>query len=207
MNRWDIINELIKKYDYKTYLEIGVQNKLNFNKIVCNIKISVDPDEKALADYVLTSDDYFDKYKQKFDCIFIDGLHHNEQMYKDIVNSLSILSENGTIVIHDCNPKEEIHQIVPRVSKVWNGDVWKAWVKFRLENSKKEGKDVDYYYTNFVVDTDYGCSVIRKEKSCFSRDIALGTINQEMNWGTLKEGRQILLNLITVKEFEEWLKN
>ena len=26
MNRYDIINNLIQKYDYKTYLEIGVRN-------------------------------------------------------------------------------------------------------------------------------------------------------------------------------------
>ena len=44
MNRYDIINNLIQKYDYKTYLEIGVRNSDEcFNLVNCEIKHSVDP--------------------------------------------------------------------------------------------------------------------------------------------------------------------
>ena len=48
MNRTEIINQLIKIYGYKTYLEIGVGNPaINFNKILCIKKIGVDPAVKA----------------------------------------------------------------------------------------------------------------------------------------------------------------
>ena len=44
MDRIEIINSLIKKNNYKTYLEIGVRNPDDcFNHIVCNKKHSVDP--------------------------------------------------------------------------------------------------------------------------------------------------------------------
>ena len=184
MERYDIINALIKKFDYKSYCEIGVQNRFCFDKIECNIKMSVDPDIEAKASYNLTSDVYFDAHKQKFDIFFIDGLHEEKQVIKDIINALDCLNENGSIVVHDCNPTECIHQIVPRISKVWNGDVWKAWVRLRTYN----------YLDTFVVDTDYGCGVIRKnkEKSQFTYD---GLIKNREQW----------LNLISVKEFEQWI--
>ena len=43
MNRYDIINELINKHNYKTYLEIGVRNPDEcFNLINCETKHSLD---------------------------------------------------------------------------------------------------------------------------------------------------------------------
>ena len=60
----DIINDFIKKYNFKSYLEIGIHNKEdNFNKIKCENKIGVDPDENAKADYVITSDEFFKNNK------------------------------------------------------------------------------------------------------------------------------------------------
>ena len=53
----------------------------------------------------MTSDEYFSKFKDKFDIIFIDGLHHYEQVKKDIFNSLEILNSNGIILMHDCLKK------------------------------------------------------------------------------------------------------
>jgi len=58
--RIDIINFLIKKFDLKSYLEIGVQNKDNcFNKIDCKFKICIDPDPNSEATFILTSDFLF----------------------------------------------------------------------------------------------------------------------------------------------------
>ena len=42
--RWDLINYLIRVNGYKNYLEIGLFNGECFNKIICERKISVDPD-------------------------------------------------------------------------------------------------------------------------------------------------------------------
>ena len=92
MKRYEIINLLIVKNGYKSYLEIGLDNGLNFSKIKIDNKKSVDPAlgqySHAKPTYKLTSDDFFKQNKDKYDIIFIDGLHHSEQVYRDIKNSL-----------------------------------------------------------------------------------------------------------------------
>jgi predicted O-methyltransferase YrrM len=149
--RYDIINALIKKHDYKSYLEIGVQTGRNFEKIDCYSKIGVDP-EPILGIIGMTSDEYFSQNHLKFDLIFIDGLHHAEQVYKDIINSLNCLDEGGTIVCFDDTATTEIMQKVPREVREWTGNGWKA---------------LSYMYWNYdlninVVDTDYGVGIIEK---------------------------------------------
>ena len=49
----------------------------------------------------MTSDKFF-KDNEKFDIIFIDGLHTFEQTIKDIDNSIKFLRDKGVILIHDC---------------------------------------------------------------------------------------------------------
>lgn len=156
MMRSDIINNLIKKNDYKTYLEIGVntpdQPGYNWDNIQIELKHGVDP--AVDTTFKMTSDEFFEKHiKMKYDIIFVDGLHIFEQSYKDIINSLQWLNDDGTIVVHDCNPTKEITQRRERASDVWHGDVWKAILKLRVENPNIE---------IFTVDTDEGCAVIRK---------------------------------------------
>ena len=70
-----------------------------------------------------------------FDIIFIDGLHHYEQVKKDIINSLNCIEENGVIILHDCIPKSYLEQAVPRSQHLWTGDVWKAFVEIRTKNN------------------------------------------------------------------------
>jgi hypothetical protein len=170
MNRYDIINELIKKCDYKTYLEIGVRNPDEcFNLINCEIKHSVDPgyeDTENRVDYPYTSDNFFALLENqelnlsathKWDIIFIDGLHVSSQVEKDILNSLNHLSENGVIVLHDCNPPElwfaREDYVVDGVYHPWNGTVWKAIYKLLCSRS-----DLDV----FTVNTDEGLGIIKR---------------------------------------------
>ena len=117
MKRYDLINALIKKHKYKKYLEIGVRDNFCFNKIKIKDKSGVDPmkddweiekgkmtgwdSSKVPVKYRITSDEYFEKYNHKYDIIFIDGLHENEQVYRDINNSLKCLNSGGTIIMHD----------------------------------------------------------------------------------------------------------
>lgn len=196
MKRWEIINTLIAKNSYKNYLEIGIQNRVNFNQIKASRKFSVDPDKNALPAFIMTSDEFFEKEAEKlgikFDIIFIDGLHHSEQVIKDIDNSLKLLSENGSIVVHDCNPIKEEHQIVPRVSKIWNGDVWKAWVEIRSNRSALKMA---------VVDTDHGCGIIQRGSQKKLK------ISQDLNFSNFEKNREKWLNLISVKEFKKLFAN
>ena len=194
MTRTEIINELIIRYNYKSYLEIGVntpaQPGYNWVGVMAEIKHGVDPNVDTT--YRMTSDDFFENLiNQKYDIVFVDGLHIFEQAYRDIVNSLKNLTENGVIVVHDCNPVTEITQRRIRASDAWHGDVWKAIVKLRIENP-----DLDIC----TVDTDEGCSIIRKGK----QQLLVVDENTDINdYSFLEKNRKSALNLISVSEFKE----
>jgi len=133
MNRVDVINNLISQNKYKFYLEIGCDDNWCFDRIVVDHKVGVDPEKGGTLR--MTSDDFFSQNTEMFDIIFVDGLHHADQVYKDIENSVKILNPGGVILVHDVNPLDEGMQIVPRIQIAWTGDVWKAWVKLRQTRS------------------------------------------------------------------------
>ena len=187
MNRTTIIQSLIDKIAAKSYLEIGIDNAVNFQTVICDKKVSVDPNIETVAMYHLTSDQFFKHNSDKFDVIFIDGLHHADQVYRDIVNSLSILNEGGYIVCHDMNPLQESHQVIPFVSGLWNGDCWKAFVQLRYERS-----DLQMH----VVDTDHGCGVISK-----GSQTPLELMNTPLEYNFFNVNRKEWLNLISPAEF------
>jgi len=181
MDRTEIINSLIKKYDYNTYLEIGVRNPVdNLNKIVVKEKDGVDP--AGNCNYVMTSDEFFKNNNKKYDLIFIDGLHEGEQVYKDIINSLKILNDGGYIVMHDCNPRKKLHQVL-----TMNGTVWKAFARLRMERA-----DLKMY----TIDTDWGIGLItRGRQELFPK--------QEITFGMFVCNRKKLMQLISVDTFKK----
>ena len=151
--RWDLIQHIIDKHSYNDYLEIGCDKDQSFSKIKIKNKVGVDPiSGGSIRD---TSDNFFKYNKQKFDIIFIDGLHHYDQVSRDIKNSLNILNENGFILIHDCLPRSVAHQAIPRYRGSWNGDVWKSIVEMRT---------LDYIDT-YTCQIDFGVGVIKKIKN------------------------------------------
>lgn len=152
MNRTEIINKLIEKHGYQSYLEIGTQNGANFNSINCFSKLGVNPDKNSKADVHLTSDEFFVTNKDVFDIIFIDAYHVKDNAIRDIQNALDCLMEGGSIVVHDINPKSELMQQVPRKTKEWTGNVWEAWIHFR----KRE----DLFMVAYS--EDYGVGLIQK---------------------------------------------
>lgn len=190
MNRTEIIQKLINKVNGKSYLEIGMGPGNNFNTIICNKKVCVDPTPTVPVTFSLTSDDFFKQNKDKFDIIFIDGLHWSEQVYKDIINSIEVLNKGGYIICHDMNPNSEFIQRYPqpKLESEWTGDCWKAWVKLRMERD-----DLNMY----VINTDYGCGVITKGK----QDKLI--VSGELTWELLDSDRINLLNLISVDKFNK----
>ena len=149
-SRLDIIQTIIKKKNYKKYLEIGCFDDELFNHIDCLKKVGVDPVSGGTIR--ATSDQFFNKNNENFDCIFIDGLHEYTQVKKDISNSLKFLNEGGIILLHDCLPDNYYEQAIPRCQWIWNGDVWKVIIEYR------NSKDVDVYTCN----ADHGIGVIFK---------------------------------------------
>ena len=165
-SRFDLINKIIIKKKFESYLEIGCQSDVNFSKIIIKNKIGVDP--QSGGTHRMTSDDFFKQNKKKFDLIFIDGLHIYEQVLKDIENSLKILNENGVILIHDCLPAKIWHQTIPQTHSSWNGDVWKSIVKSRTR------ADIDTY----TIEADQGLGLILKRKN---KDILVDEIENFKN--------------------------
>lgn len=194
--RSDILNHLIKKFNYNSYLEIGTRDiACNFNKVHILNKDSIDPNPRSgEVTYKLTSDDAFKIIKKTgktYDLIFIDGLHTEEQVDKDIINSLQVLNKNGTIVLHDCNPVSKDHQVQHEIYLKrrghWNGTVWKSIAKLRCTRA-----DLDVC----VVDTDWGCGIVRKGTQKLYRT----TLNV-LDYDYLEKNRTELLNLISVETF------
>ena len=111
-SRLQVIQHIIDIKKYKTYLEIGCYQDDIFSNISIQNKIGVDPVSGGTVKD--TSDGFFKKNNSKFDIIFIDGLHHYEQVKKDIQNSLSFLNVGGLILLHDCMPQRFIEQAVPQ---------------------------------------------------------------------------------------------
>jgi len=194
MTRTEIINGLIEKNNYKSYLEIGVntpeQPGYNWVGVKIPIKHGVDPNVDTT--YKMTSDEFFDNYiSQKYDIIFVDGLHLHEQVYRDIVNSLNNLNENGVIVVHDCNPITEITQRRERASDAWHGDVWKAIVQLRIKNPNIEIN---------TVNTDEGCGIIKKGKQ---KLLSVSENENYYDYGFLEKNRETAINLISIETFKE----
>lgn len=210
MDRISIINDLITKYNFKSYLEIGVRNTFEcFDLINCELKDSVDPGfENPINNvtYKFTSDDFFKELNNgsldkdsnyKWDIIFIDGLHLSYQVERDITNSLNHLSENGIIVVHDCNPptlhhaREDYSNHDTSALGLWNGTVWKTFYKYRCNNS-----DLDMC----VVDCDWGVGLIKRgsQKLCDDK-------NEYYEFSIFNKNRKSSLNLINTERFNEWL--
>jgi len=157
--RLDIIGYFIKRNNYKSYLEIGCCKNEVFSKI--NIKkVGVDPNSGGTVR--LTSDDFFKTNKEKFDLVFIDGLHVYDQVKQDIINSLEVLNNNGVILIHDCLPEKIWEQNVPRMNGAWSGDVWKVIPFFRSKSN------IDVY--TCVADRGIGIIFKRYNKNILKLD-------------------------------------
>ena len=195
IKRYDIINFLIEKYKLINYLEIGVFKGENIREIKATHKDGVDPGVEGYTppevNYPMTSDAFFDLIKEhediKYDIIFIDGLHHADQVGKDIQNALNHIVEGGFILLHDCNPVSYEAQLVPRQTMAWNGDVWKAFVDFKAHYPDMECS---------VIDTDFGVGVIKVGgMKCTLQANFWG-------WDYFNQNKKQLLNLITWDEFK-----
>lgn len=210
--RTHIINYFVKLVEAQYYLEIGVRNpRKNFDKIACANKFSVDPGvefEDNPVDFKMTSALFFEKLKSdqlkikaqaKFDVIFIDGLHISDQAERDILNSIEFLSENGVIIMHDCNPPSEFHQREQYGFKnspataFWNGTTWKAFYKVRHRT--------DLFSICF--DCDWGVAVIAKKKYPLFNTIEDKMQNEFYEYSVLNKYRKDHLNL---NSFDQWVK-
>ena len=209
MTKTDIINYFVSNYGYNAYLEIGLDTGKEYQAIQCPIKESVDPfiiedhtqfdlhiqqdlpeEIKKLLTYRMTSDEFFAKNEKKYDIILIDGLHEQQQVIRDILNSLESLTDNGVIIVHDCLPISEMMQRVPRETGSWTGNVWKGVAELIRRG-----------LVMHTVNTDYGVGIIRKKDN--SKKIRKPAKPSELTWTDFQNNKNELLNIISVEEFYE----
>jgi len=190
LTRSFIINNIINRKKYETYLEIGCDRNILFNSVKIKKKIGVDP--VSGGNIKMTSDNFFKNNKDNFDIIFIDGLHQYEQVRKDIINSLKFLNKDGVILLHDCMPCSFIRQTTKRSSKIWNGDVWKNIVECRTSN------EIDTY----TIYADHGIGLILKRNN---RNKLLLKTNcfKNLKFKDYYQNYKLFLNIIHFKDLNK----
>lgn len=132
--------------DETTYLEIGVSEGFTLEKVRASKIFAVDPnpkfDYKSLPNNVKffksSSDEFFDNLNkdQKFNLIFLDGLHHADFLFRDFLNALRHLAIKGWILIDDIIPCDSVSALIPEELSLkirnqlnlsgqpWHGDVF-----------------------------------------------------------------------------------
>src|SRR5206468_6186113 len=152
MNKAELINSLLRQRRFKSYLEISMhteQQNLDYIHSRRKVHIACNSTSHVYNEY----DAFFEHNAEKFDLIFIDGIHTEAHVLKDIDYAYKRLATGGIIVLHDCMPPDgwhqrELHEY--RDGENWNGTVWKA--ALRLFNQTT--------HSCSLVDTDWGCGII-----------------------------------------------
>lgn len=125
----------------ESYVEIGVATGETLALAKPDTKVvGIDPrpriDRKIKSRarlYPIPSDEFFASYDlftelgtSRVALVFIDGLHHFEQVLKDFIN-IERYADDGTVVlIHDCLPVARLIAARNPATSLWCGDVWKA---------------------------------------------------------------------------------
>ena len=187
--RWDLIEYLINKYKYSDYLEIGCDQDQLFSKVRIKNKTGVDP--ISGGNIRKTSDEFFRENKNKFDIIFIDGLHTYNQVKKDILNSISCLKDEGIVLVHDCMPDSLSKQAVPRYRMSWNGDVWKAIVDLR------QNENLEIYTCKI----DQGIGVIKKKRN--SSILKIEKNIKDLKFKDYYKNYEKYLRVVDLEEFQK----
>ncbi|MGE4291586.1 MAG: class I SAM-dependent methyltransferase [Desulfovibrio sp.] len=166
MNRMELINIIAEHIGAKNYLEVGVRFGACLSGIRAPNRVGVDPQPmlheakpehrpglEGVTLYLCTSDEYFAKASERFDLVFVDGMHLYEFAMRDLLNALNLLRPGGFVVMHDMCPRCAAVAGRCRTSTEWNGDVWKVSLDVHLHYP-----DIGF----FVADTDFGLGVFWK---------------------------------------------
>ncbi|MDP4283403.1 MAG: class I SAM-dependent methyltransferase [Bacteroidota bacterium] len=213
-NRVQLIQSLMKQKNLENYLEIGVFNGHAFFKIKSKFKIAIDPEfrfdllrkvgKTILNPYNLynkyfqkTSDDFFkedapDLFSQKkIQISLIDGMHEYDFALRDAENTLNYLSNDGVIILHDCNPQTKVAAGTFEEWEsngnigTWNGDIWKTILHLRCFRD-----DINV----FTLDCDHGLGIVTKGKPENKLNYNLEEIHQ-LKYEDFNTNRKQWLNL------------
>lgn len=226
-NRTEVIQRTINANRAIHYLEIGVNNGVNFLKIRAPRKVGVDPKfcatpQRKVSWYLRnpsnwfsrwiekTSDDYFEieGAHAPIDVAFVDGLHTYKQSLKDTLNALDRLQEGGVIILHDCNPPNQ-YAATPALSledagtKIPPGstEAWCGDVWKTIIFLRSFHPDLRV----FVLDCDFGLGVVMKGANEGLLSYTREQIDA-LTYSDLEKDKKRLLNLKPATYLSEFLK-
>jgi SAM-dependent methyltransferase len=226
LTRTEILQQIITTTGARHYLEIGVQHGKNFFPLRGARKTAVDPDFafsilrrrisilknpcNLWADYhSLTSDLFFERNHQRFDVVFIDGLHTYAQSLQDVQNALACLNPGGVIVLHDCNPpyaaaahpaesfEHAARLNLPGWHNEWCGDTWKVIPHLLSQRSDLRTQ---------VFDCDFGIGIVTSGPNDSPLKLSLDDV-AHLSYADLEENRTALLNLKPESDFPAFLRS
>lgn len=182
VRRWQVLQTLLDMFERPRYLEICVFKGTTFHQLSAMRKVAVDPrfnfdweaerrERGAGTEYLqVTSDVYFGSIvdpDERFDVIYLDGLHTFEQTLRDLTNALSHLADGGVIVVDDVKPSSfhaslpdqahfrKLREYVNDKRGQWMGDVYKlVWF-------------IDTFYPSLsyaTISNNHGQAVIWRER-------------------------------------------
>ena len=140
MTRHQVLDELHRLLEPRTYFEIGVRwgDSLALSR---TRSIGVDPAFKIrtelncdLRTFAETSDDFFDRADafdhfagRPIDLAFIDGMHLSDYALRDFINVEKHCTSGSVVVFDDVLPRNDLEGYRIRRTKSWAGDVYKIF--------------------------------------------------------------------------------
>lgn len=215
-HRGDFIKYIVENKNFKKYLEIGIEHdpKSPYRLLNLQDKHAVDIDASTGAKYVMPSDDFFDKLEKnqlndlhhsyKWNAIFIDANHNAQYVYRDLINSLNHLEDDGIIFMHDVLPigYERTLEIPVWYSNchipVMNCDAWKVF-HYIL-------KDRQDLHACSVPEAQAGLGIVTKCKNN-NRKLLNKNINMFFQYSEIQNNFIQYMNVIDPDNIINWLNN
>ena len=225
MDRVILIQEVIKKNNFQTYLEIGCEEGVTFLPIKAKYKIAVDPCfqisiKRKLRSIINNpqnirnryfeeeSDSFFLKRKKylektgQLDVVFVDGLHTFRASLNDVFNSLKYLNRKGIIIMHDCNPSNKPASLPIQTNledlkqlEGWTGE----WCGDVWKTIIYLRKNLPELLDVCVIDADFGLGIVRLKTTMETKDLSIDEKSfsaiDKMTYEEFTEDRETMLNL------------
>jgi hypothetical protein len=216
LQKYDIINVLAKKNGHQSYLEICTTStggrfwKIDRKQLrVCHRLVYRCPEQFGDGDEITyrSADESIENLLPShpwYDVVFVDPWHNFECSMRDLQAGLSVLQEDGVMIVHDCCPPNREYASPKPAEGSWCGVTYSAYIELLLSR-----RDLTYY----TVDTDYGCGVIRKKLRAgapkpgrrMTDELAERWRNQQSQNADMFElfcnHKRELLNLVSVEDF------
>lgn len=220
MPRSEVVQLFLNMFESPSYLEIGVAKGETFHSVKAAEKVAVDPAfqfdpvshaTETIRYHSMNSDTYFSEVIQpneRFDVIYIDGLHTAEQTLRDLINSQQFLKADGVIIIDDVWPSgfvaairdleqhEFVREHLEEQSPAWMGDVFK--LLYFIDTFMQQ-------FTLRIINDNYGQGVMWREPRLGVRERSLLEISLKTFTNLIcdREFQKIPVEHV-VREYEAW---